>query len=214
MGGKAVIILCLAGLLFLAGCVQHDGTINDLACVAGTTDCQGMCVNLSSDTHNCGKCGFECLEDQGLTCDGGGCYLNILCGEDETKCGATNWTCYDLQTDSFNCGACGATCSTGPPMEECCSGTCVDLTSDPANCRECGHACSTGQACCAGVCVDAADNPCECDPACPKGLTCCNRTCVNLRTDNANCGRCGGGCNDYRYARQWCSEGMCIHSVP
>ena len=201
-------MLCLVGLLMLTGCITSDG------CPEGTIDCQGTCVNLSSDTHNCGKCGFECNESYGLHCENGGCYLTVLCHENDTRCGATNMSCTDLQTDFFNCGACGATCSIGPPMEECCSGTCVELTSDPANCWECGRACSPGQTCCAGQCVDPADNPCECDPACPEGLTCCNRTCVNLRTDNANCGRCGGGCNDYRYARQWCSGGHCIHTVP
>jgi len=219
MGGKAL-ILCLVGLLVIAGCVQTGGngsgndgvtqvTTTAPACSAGTTVCGGGCVNLTSDNQNCGTCGRDC--GKGLYCCNGECCLLILCREHETKCGASNMSCTDLQTDTFSCGACGVKCSFEPPLETCCNGTCRNLQMDSSSCGTCGHKCSSGQVCCAGNCMDPAVNSCQCEPSCPAGQTCCNRTCVDLMTDDENCGMCGNACDNPMYAREFCRTGMCVH---
>jgi hypothetical protein len=217
MGGK-VVIVCLLGLLVIAGCVQSGGngsgdggesqvTTTGFACAARTTDCQGECVNLSSDDQNCGSCGRACPD--GHYCYKGECAYREICRENEVKCGA--WGCSDLQTDYFNCGACGVKCPSETPVQTCCNSTCRNLQSDPESCGTCGHACSPGLVCCAGNCVDPAVNPCQCEPVCPIGETCCNRRCVDLLKDDENCGKCGNACSDPRYAREFCAAGMCLH---
>ncbi|KAG6543296.1 hypothetical protein Mapa_015210 [Marchantia paleacea] len=67
-----------------------DCTTNPAVCAAGTQCCDGVCVDLSSNTNNCGHCRYKCSFSLG--CCGG--------------------SCVNLQTDSSNCGACGSTCTT------------------------------------------------------------------------------------------------------
>jgi len=68
--------------------------------IKGMTMCDGTCVNLTTNTGNCGSCGNIC---SGLTatCCGGGCT--------------------SLKTDESNCGTCGHKCLTGSTCE---SGSC------------------------------------------------------------------------------------------
>ncbi len=47
-----------------------DGNACNYTCDAGFTDCTGSCLDLTSDSHNCGRCGHDCL---GGTCDTGTC---------------------------------------------------------------------------------------------------------------------------------------------
>ena len=84
-----------------------------------------------------------------------------------------------------------------------------DLTTDLANCGMCGNACMLANAtpsCVASRCEIA---------TCDMGFDDCNSMpgdgCeANLRTDNANCGRCGDVCMGGRM----CCRGMCRFSCP
>ena len=55
--------------------------------------------------------------------------------------------------------------------------------------------------CEAGVCA----LPCTCD----AGQTLCGDVCVDLTSDAANCGTCGGACNE----NETCSDGACASCI-
>jgi hypothetical protein len=68
------------------------------ACGAGTTCCNGACVDLSSDPNNCNTCGNACeFADSG--CCSGSC-VNFL---DNQTCGACNKDCSLLTDDGVTC---------------------------------------------------------------------------------------------------------------
>ena len=91
-------------------------------CPPGRTNCGAgaTCVNLSSDSNNCGACNNKC--PAGQSC-----------------CGAI---CVDLSRDPSNCGACGNTCTTG----YCCAGTCGVRCG--GGCCPAGQPCCGGRSCC------------------------------------------------------------------
>ena len=64
--------------------------------------CNGACVNLQSDSQNCGRCGNACPDDPNEFCCRG--------------------RCVDVGRDRQNCGACGNVCLNG---YKCAAGTCV-----------------------------------------------------------------------------------------
>ena len=125
------------------------------ACPAGTTACDS-CVNLQTDTANCGGCSTPC--PSGATCTAGVCG----CPLGDTSC---TGACVNVTSDSNNCGACGNSCSTGQVCRSgscqatCASGNtlcgtqCVTLGDDAANCGSCGNRCASDSTCASGVCV-------------------------------------------------------------
>src|SRR5579883_1610869 len=52
----------------VAGPVTHQEQI----CTVGTEACDGVCVNLNTDPHNCGACGQVC--GAGKICSHGACH--------------------------------------------------------------------------------------------------------------------------------------------
>jgi hypothetical protein len=72
-------------------------------CLPGTTRCSGTCVDLKTDSNNCGACGKVCAA-------GTSCSNKLCCGAGLVNCSGT---CVDLKTDSSNCGACGKVCAAG-----------------------------------------------------------------------------------------------------
>ncbi len=153
------------------------------SCATGQNLCGTACVNLQTDTANCGACGTACAT--GLVCTAGVC----ACATGTTLCSGR---CVNTLTDTANCGACGTACGAGlvctagrcvcPAGQNLCGGRCVTLTTDASNCGACGTVCPSGAACTAGACV------------CSAGLTACGSTCVNLTSSNTNCGACGRTC--------------------
>jgi hypothetical protein len=176
-----------------------------LGCQAGETDCNGTCVDLSTDNNNCGSCGSACSSNQ--SCQSGQC-MDVGCSSGLTDCSGT---CVDLSTDNNNCGSCGSTCSSNQSCQsgQCmdvgcssgltdCSGTCVDLSTDNNNCGGCGTACSSNQSCQSGQCMDV---------GCSSGLTDCSGACVDTFSDSSNCGGCGTICS----SDQSCQSGICMN---
>lgn len=158
------------------------------ACGAGSTCCNGTCVDESSDAAHCGGCLTSCT---GTSC-----------------CSAM---CIDTLNDRNNCGACGNVCS---GSQLCCSGSCVDPLTDEANCASCGHACGAGNACCGGSCVAPTAPACtgcavDCSTLTPA-QSCCSNTCVDRMTDEQNCGTCGHACG----SGQVCCGGACVANDP
>src|SRR6516225_6845170 len=61
------------------------------------SDCGGVCVDLQSDSANCGACGQSC--GAGQRCEQGRCAATcagLMC----------DGTCVDAMNDPNNCGAC------------------------------------------------------------------------------------------------------------
>ena len=218
---------CIAGecqFVCNAGYIKsEDGKscIQDITCSETTTNCNGTCINLSSDMHNCGSCGNECNAGQ---CIDGTCQ----CPDQKTNCSNT---CVDLSSDPNNCGECGTVCSGGKSCIESkcqcplgmveCSGICVELNTN-AHCANCEDVCSGGKTCqdkkcqcpsemaeCSGICVELNTNEhcANCEDVCSGGKTCqdkkcqcplemaeCNGICVELNT-NEHCANCEDACS-------------------
>ncbi len=188
----------------VASCAKPVAT---LECSGTKMACVDSCVDLQSDTLNCGKCGTTC--PTGQACVAGACAAtcpgnNLLCSKDG---GAS--ICVNPKTDNANCGKCGTTCGAGQVCYGAqCSGTCGDsksgetlcggdagapycatLAADDNNCGQCGKACTSGQICVSGACQNT----------CNGSQTQCGGDggasyCADLQTDNANCGACGKPC--------------------
>ena len=97
-------------------------------CPGGTTDCDGTCVNLSTDPTHCGTCDTVCATGTGI----GACCSGVCC--------AANEIC-----DNGSC----APCASGLTA---CNGVCVDLSTNPAHCGECNRPCSGLETCIGGFC--------------------------------------------------------------
>jgi hypothetical protein len=192
-------------------------------CPAGTTPCEGRCIDVESDSQNCGACGALCYVG---TCQSGVCG----CPEGTREC---DGECVGLD-DVRHCGACGNACLPGavcvdgacacPDGTQTCPDRCARLAEDPESCGACGAACAPGQSCEGGVCQcpDPTQEGCAtgcadlsadhdhcgaCDvrcPAeavcragaceCPGGLAACGDACVSLATDPSHCGACDAAC--------------------
>ncbi len=107
-----------------------DGVPNSVDCAPsdpgcacaypGEELCNGSCVDVRSDSRNCGACGTECLG--GSSCLSGTC----TCANPAQKlCGGS---CIDTQSDVTNCGGCGVAC---PQGNKCLRGKCWDAGSTP-----------------------------------------------------------------------------------
>nr|MBK7067692.1 hypothetical protein [Deltaproteobacteria bacterium] len=68
--------------------------------------CGTRCVNLQTDTTQCGMCGRAC--PSGSTCNAGAC--STVCASGQTQCSGR---CVNVQTDAAHCGACGMACAAG-----------------------------------------------------------------------------------------------------
>ena len=74
------------------------------ACPRGRANCNGACVDLTSDAANCGRCGGLCALRLGI------CSTGTCCIIGQTAC---NGACSNLSSDNNNCGRCGNVCSAG-----------------------------------------------------------------------------------------------------
>lgn len=187
-------------------------------CLPGQDRCGGVeCLNLSTNTANCGGCGNACpaRPHAPATCSGGSCTLACDTGYLNCDGNLTNGCETTPSTDALNCGACGTVCPTLPNTTPsmCVGGTCsfgcgsgfancngtvtdgceVSTATDPMNCGGCGRACGAGQTCAGGNCI------------CPSGRAPCGGVCPNLTIDVNNCGACGMVCGP----DQMCCSGVC-----
>jgi len=64
-------LACVAALgsaLFVAGCAKPSA---GPTCSSGQLECSGTCINVQTDSQNCGACGKTC--GSGSTCQNGTC---------------------------------------------------------------------------------------------------------------------------------------------
>lgn len=208
-------------------------TESTTGCGIGQTVCNSggsaICVDLQSDSRNCGGCGTVC--GTGNTCSNGTCVGGGQGGACPGGCATgqacCTGSCIDLGNES-NCTACGDTCAQNTV---CCSTDigCVNLSSDPNHCGLCGTACAQGQTCANGTCTGGTGgNGCQngqadcgngcvnlgdetnctaCGDTCGQGKVCCGTAagCVDTSSDPNNCGTCGNPCGQ----GQSCDNGTC-----
>ncbi len=117
-GGSALVSTAATGGLGGSG-----GAGGGLACPNGETECDGACVDVTTNALHCGACGNGCPSTAGSspTCSSGVC--GFACHSGKGDCNAD-------------------------PIDGCEA----ELTSDPLHCGSCMTACPNKQACEAGVC--------------------------------------------------------------
>jgi hypothetical protein len=182
-----------------------------LACAPGFANCDGLLANgcevdTRSSREHCGACGAACsFANATATCAAGTCALGA-CAAGYGDCdGVAANGCEASLTTADRCGACGRACGGATPVcdgaagscvsgcragESRCGDACVSTGTDPMNCGACGARCAIPNGaprCAAGACAVAscAAGFGDCDGAPANGCE------ANLRTDRANCGRCG-----------------------
>ena len=164
------------------------------ACPMGKALCQGSCIDVQSDSANCGACDNAC--DIGLICSAGQCVGSTLC----------NGRKHDTQSDLDHCGACNNRCPDGKICKDgqCTSGVgwayCDDVrvwvgTLD--RCASCTDRCADGLTCKDGKCVAE------------FGSAYCNDEIVEIGSDVDHCSSCNDRCPDGKI----CKDGQCTNGV-
>ena len=188
LGTRCVKGFCMCGSI---KCLNGLCSNGKCTCPTGTTLCSGACINLQTDSANCGSCGHTCLSGQ--ECIAGGCKCpDISC----------KGTCVDSQNDPNNCGGCGIACAKGLV---CSSSKCVCPGTFQIPCN--GKCCPEGQACngdscscpVAGQKLCTGDNYCCGGPGDLSSQECCVgygglSYCTDTSDDFEHCGSCNNDC--------------------
>src|SRR5207237_491381 len=131
------------------------GTAHQCGCAK--PNCNGLCLDFSSDPSNCGACGNTCggMQPWTMACQNSTC----VCPRGYADCNhiPVDGCETNVFYDPHNCGACGNACAAPtvcsgrgqcvpcPPGQTYCalngSSYCADLTSDGKSCGSCGNAC-------------------------------------------------------------------------
>lgn len=200
--------VCVDGVC--AATTPADAGVDATTCAAGETVCADKCVDVATDSANCGACGRVC--PTGETCAGGACATTT-----PTGC-STNTDCPSGEVCVANtcvlCGGTNANCTTGA---DCCSGICGASNLCAGAAVDAAVGCTTNAECPSGEeCVDnACASPVDAGPdatdamACTGGMTLCAGVCVDLTSDPANCGMCGDACD----VRSTCVGGTCVAGI-
>jgi hypothetical protein len=200
-------------------------------CMAGQTCCDGGCVDIRTNTGNCGGCGMTCAVNNATpACLVGACSVGSCapgfgdcdsapangCEIDTrvtlTHCGACNNACPARANATPTCaaGACGFLCDAG--FDDCdgdaSNGCEADTRVSTAHCGACGTVCATranaATTCVAGACGFACDAGFrDCDGDASNGCE------VDIRTSTTHCGSCGMACAMLASGAPVCSAGAC-----
>lgn len=153
------LVLCAVASCSLVGASLDPLTAGG-NCPANAELCDGVCVDLSSSSAQCGSCGHAC--GQGEACVGGKC--QVSCPGGQVACDSL---CFATANDPKHCGDCGTVCKAGevcgdahcssscPDGQTNCDGSCADVQTDSKHCGGCGTVCSPNDECVEGKCVIA-----------------------------------------------------------
>jgi hypothetical protein len=192
------------------------GPTLDAGCPPGMASCPSadgggtICVDLTSDSANCGTCAHSC--PPGAMCIAQGLVGTCICdtsapdGGDLLFCPSG---CVHSDSDPNNCGFCGnfcadtrvcnggnCLCAPDAGIVSCSPHTCANLNFDKTNCGACGNDCTLGGSlngilpnieCNAGQCVCAGGQKSICFSAASFP----DLVCVSTTSDPDNCGGCG-----------------------
>lgn len=174
-------------------------------------DCDGVCVDTSSNNDHCGECANTCGDLE--VCNEGVCVED--CPGDDTLCGGE---CVDTSSNDDHCGECANSCSTGQFCENgscvCdtqqdyhnCDGnpdTCTNVVSNSDHCGMCGNPCGDLQVCDGDTCEDD----------CSGGQQVCDGGCVDITQHPAHCGGCNQSCVDEPDIPENADEIFCSNST-
>lgn len=191
-------------------------------CTNGLEDCNGQCVDTSSDLQNCGTCGNSCsVEHAQATCSQGSCSM-VSCDTDWGDCNSdTSDGCETQLNTNDHCGTCDTACSSpefcfdGSCTDQCpggltnCGGNCIDTSADPANCGTCDNVCSYDHA--QAACILSACSLASCDTNWGDCNTDTSDGCEkDLSSDPDNCGSCDNQCTSPLV----CNAGSCTDQCP
>jgi hypothetical protein len=185
-----------------------DSATDNSPCALGGAQagmcCGGRCLDVASDSRNCGSCGAICPDGQ--DCQQTRCvFPSGVEGEDCTRCpvgtacdsSANHCATVDClgQTDGLTCRSPGAI-----SLMQCCAEKCTAIGYDSNNCGVCGLQCPSDTACFRGLCLSAfscvngaTSEVCRRDDGSGEGI-CCEGGCIDPSTDTRNCGGCGVTC--------------------
>jgi len=188
-------------------------------CAGSLFLCNGYCVDLQTDSSNCGACGIAV--QSGKTCQNG----QIVSGSGSSPSvnyGSVSTPSTTLPVITSPPPTLPATTAPACPSGQSeCNGACRNLQYDNINCGACDVTCPSGQSCQNGQCIAAYSPPPPTTvpqttlplttapiptPGCPAGQSLCGASCKYLLTDPANCGSCGHVCP----LHEFCTNGQCV----
>ena len=111
--------------------VRRGASLFGICCPTGNKLCNGVCVNLATDSNNCGACGTTCTTPD--TCGGGGtagqcgCTPTMTCATEGFDCGAFMDDCGEM----VSCGSCTAPETCGASEPNVCGTTTTTSTTIP-----------------------------------------------------------------------------------
>ena len=193
---------------------------------AAGTQPPGTCAaDVSSDTANCGGCGYTCPANalcqqgqcyckNGYSAVGNQCVVSPVATDTNNGCPAgmspcSDGYCYELASSASNCGTCGNVCPTGMICSaSTCSNVPTEVTTIPTTATSTGVTTSTTTSSVGtGLTLVGSGVSKFC---LIQGLTNCGGTCVNLTTSADNCGACGTKCTGPLLG---CCKGTCMSFV-
>lgn len=177
----------------------------DLGCPAGKTACGSLCVELSKDVKNCGKCGKACDLKSSDSCNSGKC----VCGQGGIKaCGG-----------GLNCKQGTCQCVTGSTSS--CSGCCennvcyLPATTGGQNAKRCGPKGTKCQSCDDNkVCTfDGCGSTGVCYHSNQPATVTCDDNSICTSSDKCAAGVCKGTTKDCTSLDGPCHTGVCNASL-
>jgi hypothetical protein len=130
----------------------HPSLCGQVCCSSGQGCCSGTCIDIQTDTNNCGACNNSCNGTTPGQCQNGSC------------------VCFGLQ---HTCTSASQCCGTGQGLT-----TCAFDTGRFRCCNQPGGSCRGASDCCGTVICR--NGTCECNPSgisCFYDFDCCSGTC-------------------------------------
>ena len=194
-----------------------DGSGCVASCEAGSSACDGACVDLNSDPRHCGGCGERCAAPPNAVAACMAAACSFECDEGYADCdGDAANGCESMLRELAHCGRCGERCERPGAVTSCATGTCQalgclplfgdcdgepangceeDLSSNLARCGACSTSCATGVSNATVACVEG-----SCRLTCSAGFGDCDRMastgCEAPLSVPTACGMCGVSCAD------------------